>query len=187
MSSGYFLLNHSIVSYEYAKKRCVEIFKTVFAWSSLCHVLKFVKHLIFNKTIVINFFSIAKTFVGSFVQSGTLWKFWYLGALLIIYMFLPFLSKLNSQNKCILLFSCRVISIFFQIASFKCGKPIQEYVTETFRIWTWLFYFLLGGQMKLLKIQISTYISTVSHFWICADNTVIVILFENSGGGRNST
>lgn len=182
ISSGYFLLNRNIVSYEYAKKRCVGIIKTVFAWSCLWHVLKFVKHLIFNKTIAINIFSIVKTFAGSFVQSGMLWQFWYLGALLIIYMFLPFLSKLNLQNKRILLFSCGVISIFFQIASFKYGKPIQKYVTQTFRIWTWLFYFLLGVQMKLLKAQISTYISIVSHFWICAVYTVIVILFENYVG-----
>ena len=182
MSSGYFLLNRSKVSCEYAKNRCVGIIKTVFAWSCLWHVLKFVKQGGFNKTIVIDFSSIVKTFAGAFVQRGTLWQFWYLGALLIIYMLLPFLSKLSSRNKRILLLTCGIISISIQIVSFKCGKPIQKYVTQTFRIWTWLFYFLLGGQIKIIKAQISTYISIVSHFWICADYTVIVILFENYVG-----
>lgn len=65
---------------------------------------------------------------------------------------------------------------------FQCGKPMQKYVTQTFRIWTWLFYFLLGAEMKTLKVWISNHISVVFHLLLCMEITILIIVFENYVG-----
>ncbi len=81
-----------------------------------------------------------------------------------------------------LLLICGVISIVIQVASFLYGEPVQKHVIQTFRIWTWLFYFLLGAEMKTLKVWISAHISVVSHFLLCIGVTIIIIAFENYVG-----
>lgn len=146
------------------------------------YALRLGKALIFNKILAINIFVFLEGFLKSFVQKGKLWQFWYLGALLIIYVFLPVLSKLNQRSRRVLLLICGVISIVIQVASFLHGEPVQKYVIQTFRIWTWLFYFLLGSEMKTLKVWISDHISVVSHFLLCIGVTIIIIAFENYVG-----
>ena len=182
MSSGYFLLNRGALNYKYAGHKCVRIIKIVFLWNCILYVIKLGKALALDKMLSMNLFAFVKEFLKSFVQKGTMWQFWYLGALLIIYMLLPFLSKLNQQSRRVVLLTCGIISIAFQIVSFSYGKPMQKYVIQTFRIWTWLFYFLLGAEMKTLKGWISNHISVVFHFLLCMEITILIIVFENYVG-----
>ncbi len=171
MSSGYFLLNRGELNYKYAGHKCVRIIKIVFFWNCILYVIKLGKALALDKIFSIKLLAFVKEFLKSFVQKGAMWQFWYLGALLIIYLLLPFLSKLNQHSKRVVLLICGIISIAIQIASFQCGKPMQKYVTQTFRIWTWLFYFLLGAEMKTLKVWISNHISVVFHLLLCMETS----------------
>ena len=148
------------------------------------YAVKFGKTLVFDKIFEINIFEFLEEFLKSFVQKGTLWQFWYLGALLIIYELLPVLSKLNQQTRRVLLLACGIISISIQAMSFWYGEPIQKNVIQTFRIWTWLFYFLLGAEMKILKVWIFDHISVVFHFLLCMGATVLIIVFENYVGSK---
>lgn len=182
MSSGFFLLNRGELNYKYVWHKCAGIIKIVLFWNCILYALRLGKALIFNKILAINIFVFLEGFLKSFVQKGKLWQFWYLGALLIIYVFLPVLSKLNQRSRRVLLLICGVISIVIQVASFLHGEPVQKYVIKTFRIWTWLFYFLLGSEMKTLKVWISDHISVVSHFLLCIGVTIIIIAFENYVG-----
>ena len=182
MSSGYFLLNRGELNYKYAGHKCVRIIKIVFFWNCILYVIKLGKALALDKIFSIKLLAFVKEFLKSFVQKGAMWQFWYLGALLIIYLLLPFLSKLNQHSKRVVLLICGIISIAIQIASFQCGKPMQKYVTQTFRIWTWLFYFLLGAEMKTLKVWISNHISVVFHLLLCMEITILIIVFENYVG-----
>ena len=182
MSSGYFLLNRGVLNYKYAGHKCIGIIKMVFFWNCILYAVKLGKTLVLDKIFAINIFEFLKEFLKSFVQKGTLWQFWYLGALLIIYALLPFLSKLNRQSRRVLLLTCGIISISIQAASFWYGEPIQKNVIQTFRIWTWLFYFLLGSEMKILKVWISDHVSVVFHFLLCIGVTILIIVFENYVG-----
>lgn len=182
MSSGYFLLNRGEINYKYAEHKCVGIIKIVFFWNCILYVVKLGSALALDKVLSINFFAFVKDFLKSFVQKGTMWQFWYLGALLIIYILLPFLSKLSQHSRRVVLLTCWIISIAIQFVSFQYGKPVQKYVTQTFRIWTWLFYFLLGAEMKTLKVWISNHISVVFHFLLCVEATILIIAFENYVG-----
>lgn len=182
MSSGYFLLNRGKVSYRYAVQKCAGIIRIVFLWNVMLFILRFGKQLFLDRKVTINLLGFGKEFVKSFVQRGTFWQFWYLGALLIIYMLLPFLSKLNYKKKRVLLLTCGIIAILLEIASFQYGKPLQKYVTQTFRIWTWLFYFLLGAKMVTAKSWFSGRISKISHFLLCAIFTVLIIVYQDYVG-----
>lgn len=182
MSSGFFLLNRGELNYKYVWHKCAGIIKIVLFWNCILYALRLGKALIFNKIFAINIFVFLEGFLKSFVQKGKLWQFWYLGALLIIYVLLPVLSKLNQKSRRVLLLICGVISIVIQVASFLYGEPVQKHVIQTFRIWTWLFYFLLGAEMKTLKAWISAHISVVSHFLLCIGVTIIIIAFENYVG-----
>ena len=182
MSSGYFLLNRGEVNYKYVWHKCTGVIKTVFLWNGILYVMKLGKTLIFDKTIAIDLFAFVKEFLKSFLQKGTMWQFWYLGALLIVYMLLPLLSKLNLNSKRVLLLVCGIISIAIQVASFQYGEPLQKHVTQTFRIWTWLFYFLLGAEMKTLKVWLSNRISIASQALLCIVGTILIVEFENYVG-----
>ena len=184
MSSGYFLLNRGELNYKYAGRKCVGIIRIIFFWNCILYAVKFGKTLVFDKIFEINIFEFVEEFLKSFVQKGTLWQFWYLGALLIIYELLPVLSKLNQQTRRVLLLACGIISISIQALSFWYGEPIQKNVIQTFRIWTWLFYFLLGAEMKILKVWIFDHISVAFHFLLCMGATVLIIVFENYVGSK---
>ena len=103
MSSGFFLLNRGELNYKYVWHKCAGIIKIVLFWNCILYALRLGKALIFNKIFAINIFVFLEGFLKSFVQKGKLWQFWYLGALLIIYVLLPVLSKLNQKSRRVLL------------------------------------------------------------------------------------
>ena len=69
---------------------------------------------------------------------------WYLGALILVYFLFPVLSRMRDQLHWLWL-ATFLIGFVIQIASYCVNKPLQENVIQTFRIWTWLQYFMLGG------------------------------------------
>lgn len=184
MSSGYFLLNRGGVSYKYAVRKCIGIIRVVFFWNTLIFFLKYIKQVISGNGVAIHLLTFVKEFIKSFVQKGTLWQFWYLGALLIIYAILPILSKISCRKKKILILICGVVSIAFEIGSLLYGKPLQKYVIQTFRLWTWLFYFLIGSEMPNAKKWFSEHIKETVHLGICIFITVLIITYQNNVGSR---
>ncbi|KXT90849.1 hypothetical protein SORDD21_01045 [Streptococcus oralis] len=67
--------------------------------------------------------------------------------LILIYICLPILKKfLNSKRRYFYILSLLVvIGLIFELANIVLQMPIQTYVIQTFRLWTWFFYYLLGG------------------------------------------
>ena len=81
------------------------------------------------------------------MQKGYFFQFWFFGALMIIYICLPILKKfLNSKRSYLYSISLLVvIGLIFELTNIVLEMPIQTYVLQTFRLWTWFFYYLLGG------------------------------------------
>ncbi len=145
ISSGYFLMNREGVSWKYSQKKMFGIIKIVVIWNFLFLLVKLFKELIFHETISYQVFTLAKASIGSFFQQGLLGHFWYLGAMMIIYFLVPLLTKLSKKVKLGILILTGAIGIFIQFVSLILGWPIQSIVVQTLRLWTWLFYFILGG------------------------------------------
>lgn len=88
--------------------------------------------------------------VKSIFQKGTIWQFWYLGALLILYLLLPILSRLTKMRK-VFLVGTGAIAVIIELTAFYLKYPVQKYVVQTLRLRTWIFYLLLGSEIS--KIQ----------------------------------
>ncbi len=142
--SGVFLMNRKDTDLKYSVNKIRQILILVLSWGIIILVARCVGS-IFSYGSPITLRIILRELVGGLVQKGTMWQFWYFGAIIIIYILLPLLTRTNRAQREILLVITGLIAIVLQGVSYVIGYPMQKYVCQTFRIWTWLFYFILGG------------------------------------------
>ena len=158
MVNGYLQLGKREITYSYTLQKVKWILITVSSWTFIVWLFKrdFTENLI-------------KKIVGSLMQKGYFFQFWFFGALILIYICLPILKKfLNSKRRYFYILSLLVvIGLIFELANIVLKMPIQTYVLQTFRLWTWLFYYLLGGYiaqftMEELKSRFKNWMKIVS-------------------------
>ena len=106
-----------------------------------------------------------------FLQKGYFYQFWFLGSLILIYLVLPILSRIfNTEGNLYKKITVILIieSILINVIGIRCylryNLVIKDNIIQTFRIWTWLMYFCLGGYIN--KNDILQKISKKIH--ICA-------------------
>lgn len=89
------------------------------------------------------------------IQKGYFFQFWFFGALILIYLCLPILRQfLNSKRSYLYSLSLLMtIGLIFELSNILLQMPIQTYVIQTFRLWTWFFYYLLGGYIAQFTIE----------------------------------
>lgn len=136
MVNGYLLLGKREITYSYILQKVKWILITVSSWSVIIWL--------FKRDFTVN---PIKKIVGSLIQKGYFFQFWFFGALIIIYISLPVLKKfLNSKRSYLYILSVLlVVGLIFELTNIVLQMPIQTYVIQTFRLWTWFFYYLLGG------------------------------------------
>ena len=136
MVNGYLLLGKREITYPYILQKVKWILITVSSWT---FIVWFFKRDFTTNPI--------KKIVGSLLQKGYFFQFWFFGALILIYLCLPILRKfLNSKRSFLyILSSLLTIGLIFELANIILQMPLQSYVIQTFRLWTWLFYYILGG------------------------------------------
>lgn len=158
MVNGYLLLGKRNITYSYILQKVKWILITVSSWTFIVWLFKrdFTENLI-------------KKIVGSLIQKGYFFQFWFFGAVILIYICLPILKKfLNSKRSYLYILSVLlVIGLIFELANIVLQMPIQTYVIQTFRLWTWFFYYVLGGYiaqftMKELKSRFKNWMKIVS-------------------------
>jgi surface polysaccharide O-acyltransferase-like enzyme len=144
MASAYILLNKGEVSLSYSIRKCFSILKIMVLWAAIVCIASNCLALIrgTEESNLLVFF--VKLVVKSLVQKGTLWHFWYFGALMIVYLFVPLLSKHGENLKWVWVVSFGM-GFLIQSVSYIVGTPLQSYLIQTFRLWTWIQYFVLGG------------------------------------------
>lgn len=178
VSSGYFLLNRGKVAISYLKHKCFGIIKVVIGWNLIIAILRVLKAVLLHGNIIDEILRFPIECVKCVLQKGTLWHFWYLGALTIIYLLLPVMSRLTNKKRKILFICTGVIAIAIELTSFYIGSPMQKYVIQTFRLWTWVFYFLLGSQMPKIRQWFSEHISVRIHAVLFFIYSMIVIGYQ---------
>ena len=145
MLNGYFLLNKKKLPYSYVFNKIVGILTVVSAWNILIWLIRWD----FNVNPV-------RKIIGSLVQKGYFYQFWFFGSLIIIYLTLPIIKKVleKDYSYSVVLLFLMVIGIVIEIINtFIIHKPIQQYVPQTFRLWTWFFYYILGGYLGKKNIH----------------------------------
>ncbi|EFV99970.1 hypothetical protein HMPREF9421_0508 [Streptococcus australis ATCC 700641] len=145
MVNGYLLLGRNKISYSYILQKVKWIFITVSIWSLIIWIYK--RDFSENPIRII---------LDSLIQKGYFFQFWFFGALIIIYLCLPILKKfLNSINRYLLILTLLVIiGLMFELTNYLLQKPVQFYVIQTFRLWTWFFYYILGGFLAQFNLDI---------------------------------
>ena len=146
-ASGYILLQRKEISYKYCFKKIVRILRIVLIWDVGVNLGILILKILLDKDI--DFVTFVKDMTyRSLIQKGTMWQFWYLGAMMLLYLLLPIIHKIVYENTkkwtCFwgaFVGVCACIQLFSVIA----GYPIQASVIQTFRLWTWIQYFSLGG------------------------------------------
>lgn len=136
MVNGYLLLGKRNITYSYILEKVKWILITVSSWTTIVWLLK--------RDFAVN---PVKKIIGSMVQKGYFFQFWFFGALILIYLCLPILKKfLNSKRSYLYILSLLIsIGLIFELTNIIIQTPLQSYVIQTFRLWTWFFYYILGG------------------------------------------
>ena len=136
MVNGYLLLGKRNITYSYILQKVKWILITVLSWTFIVWL--------FKRDFAVN---PVKKIIGSMVQKGYFFQFWFFGALILIYLCLPVLKKfLNSKRSYLYILSLLIsIGLIFELTNIIIQTPLQSYVIQTFRLWTWFFYYILGG------------------------------------------
>lgn len=165
MVNGNLLLNKNNISYNYILKKIINILFVVFSWN----ILMFLAKLIVKRKMINPFY----TSFSNLIQKEYFWQFWFFGALIIIYLVLPILYKYFNDCKSAIIITgifvviSLIIDLLSLIRSFEGHSIIQVHIIQTFRVWTWFAYYLLGGLLG--KQQIKEYLlNNISNFinWI---------------------
>lgn len=146
MVNGYLQLN-KIKDYKYVLKKILNIFIVCFIWNIPIVIFKLVLEGESSNIISNVFFN--------YIQKGYFWQFWFLGALILIYIFLPLIQKLfNETDKykfitILLIIVCSLVDLFNIINNNFLGNGlIRNRIPQVFRIWTWMTYFFIGGLVR---------------------------------------
>lgn len=177
MSSGYFLLNRGPVTIRYSMKKCIGIVRVVICWNIIISGCKTVRALVLQRNFVEELINFPLECLKSIFQEGTIWQFWYLGALLILYLLLPILSRFT-KRKLLFLVGAGVIAVILELISFYLRYPVQKYIVQTLRLWTWIFYWLLGSEISEIQKWISKHISIKSHIFLFGICTIFNLSYQ---------
>lgn len=107
------------------------------------------------------------------IQKGRIAQFWYFGSMIIIYAILPYLIKVIRSKwlKMTLLgvaFFCSVVFALNILYGF------EKHIIQTFRLWNWLFYFLLGAFIH----QNEASVKWIKWYYIIPSLAIYILFFQ---------
>lgn len=147
MSSGYLLIGEERVSDKrYILRKFYRIIRFIVLFASVVWALKLLMHQAAMSDWI-------HYLTGAFLQKGPAAVCWYLGAMLIIYLLLPLINRLYCNRKSFIaaFLVLTLIEFFCFTQNLLKDTPWEQSVPQMFRIWNWLYYFMLGGIVKLLS------------------------------------
>ena len=140
MISGFLAFRKKEVTLKYCLNKIVRILVICFVWEFLYSTA------VFCYTREIRNFLLS--FLLDFIQKGLFFHFWYLGVMIILYLLLPFLHKLNKTNPKAFVWLTMFFGLFCiaaDIVRLVTNTSIFTKIPQTFRLYLWLFYYMAGG------------------------------------------
>lgn len=173
MINGYLQLDRYL-NYKYIISKIIKIFIIVIFWCSGLYLIKYILHDEINNYFVEVF--------GSLIQEGILPHFWFLGTLIIINLFLPLLHKIyNMKHFKIVLIGLVFINIFLDLTFIYLYKNynfiLKDNIIQTFRLWSWILYFFIGGGIKKYGNNIK--LNNNLLYFVTACSIIIMIIYES--------
>ena len=148
MVSGYLLANKNL-NIKYSKRKICGILRFVIITTTVYIIGSFLYDLIVIGHLSLDSYNKFGSYTQWFIQKGGMWQYWYFASMIIIYLISPILDKLiHSDKLLIILFIAVGVSFVFFLLN--CYCRFEEYhIKQTYRLWYWIMYFLLGGYIHL--------------------------------------
>jgi surface polysaccharide O-acyltransferase-like enzyme len=178
MVNGYLLLNRKEMDFKYISKKIINFLVVVFLWNLIISLMRLLLNSEFTNPVYET--------IKNLFQRGYFWQFWFFGALIIIYILLPFIHKYFKVTKIAVVLTIVFVatSILIDFASSirsYYGMPIiQIEINQTLRLWTWLAYYMLGGLIGKSDILglITKHISATANVIIMILMTIITNVYQ---------
>lgn len=149
MVNGYLILNKGSMSWKYILNKELQYIGIIVGWNLIWFCLTMLRYRTWENPL--------KWIIDSMLQRGRLWQLWFFAAIMLIYLLVPFVHRLIRINGWILpamIVLLLVVNCAVDLSSIMMGKAVHHNVIQTFRLWTWWLYFLLGAYMKRISIGI---------------------------------
>ncbi|HAV91171.1 MAG TPA: hypothetical protein DCW44_07860 [Eubacterium sp.] len=165
MVSGYLLIQKNL-TFKYSINKIKGILKFVLLTITIILIVDFLLYGTFSY----------RDYYKWIIQRGHMWQYWYFASMIIIYFLLPLLQKIIRSEYLLPVFILLVIIcfVFFLLNSFFQFE--KKYVAQSFRVWYWLLYFVLGAIIKQYQYKLK-WIRWIHAMFMC----VIYTIFQISG------
>ena len=189
MVSGYFLLNRATsTGGGYFTSKIASIIRIVVLWNIIRFLISLSGILIGKNISEYSITYLITQILKSLLQKGKMWHFWYLGALILIYLFLFLFNGLYKNislfnNKKLyymfLLWGAAILcSVTMQTFSVFQGKSVQQHIIQTFRLWSWIQYFILGGLIPHIHPVLLKKISDKQHLLLLCIISIFIVGYQ---------
>lgn len=141
--NGFLVLGKKKVTFKYILKKVALLLSPVFLWSFSVSFAK----LLLRRELV----NPIASAIGYLMQEGLFFQFWFIGSLVIVQLLSPWLNWVLREHRHLfetLMLILGAICIAINFISYCIGYPLEKFVLQTFRLWTWLFYFMLGAWLR---------------------------------------
>ena len=168
MVSGY-LLSTRVPSWYYSRKKI---------WG----ILRFCLCICIPLSIIMTATSghLVMLFPECLIQEGRIYQYWYFGSMMIIYAILPFLLRfIQGRWLSRILVGIGLLCTSVFILNILYG--FERHIIQTFRIWNWLFYFLLGAYIRMNE----TKFQKIKWYWIIPSIAIYILFFNLVKIGAN--
>lgn len=170
--NGFLVLSKRSMDSRYVFHKIIKILLICFSWEFFNSIANYI---VYRK--VISFVSGA---VFDLIQKGNFFQFWFLGALIILYAATPLLHRmLRNKEKLysVIMLVCGVACIVIDFLQFLLKWQFISVTIQTFRVWQWGFYYMLGGYIAKYKDRIEENlckISKITTFFLLALSIVVM-------------
>lgn len=152
MVSGYLLLGRKYVDFRYSVKKISAICKYILFTTITYAACMFVLDLYFHNDTILA----VKVFLASCIfsplqsvqQRGDFAVYWYLGAMMLIYLLYPFLAQLYRNRSRFIAILIALAMLQIVVFTLNLFFGFETKISQPLRLWNWLFYFMLGGAMR---------------------------------------
>ena len=173
MTNGYSTLNKVKIDFLYSMQKIRNILLITLFWNMIGIVFDYLKTKDFHRIPV--------NILGPYIQQGVMAQFWFFGTLILIYLALPLFKYIFDRPKLkwpffmLLFLACSMMTVFSVIKHVPLMKPVPQ----TFRLWTWLFYYFLGGILKQYQEKITRFLNFKLHAVLLVVFTIGYVLYQD--------
>lgn len=159
MATGYFLFNRKEkVTQSYVVSKILGIFRFCSVWDVIFVICSIGMALIKERdyiTAIHLLVDYPADIILCMIQDGTLGILWYCGSLILLYLFAYLFYAKNMRTERVWLYSF-LCGFVMQIVSYCIRFPVQSLFRQTFRMWSWLQYAMLGAMMPRIVKKLRT-------------------------------